>query len=357
VPQTHYRFFPGEYSEFDPRKLTQEDYDNFLYGYAKDHKKSTLNVHTKLWSILNSIYGLNIKIQLIKETDKFTDYISFSELQKVINEADKEVATIAAFMFCTGLRPVSVVSLEKTQLILNTPHPYLKNVNLKGGKRKDIVPLYPEIVVPLLKWYMKYKTKTVDGYDKMKKLFVSQRKKTSKYYISDMISRCSSILGRNITCRMLRKGLGVHTKELGFQDEVRRQIMGHSDVSTTIQAYSNYGIEDVIREIGLKTGSTQSGSGSVIQNGPGIVGINNGLVSNQQVPAQLSGELCPFCQKVISPKMIVCPHCWKDIKKICPNCKEFVYLTWERCAYCGVELKTKAKEKRKFEHAKEKNYP
>jgi hypothetical protein len=35
---------------------------------------------------------------------------------------------------------------------------------------------------------------------------------------------------------MLRKGLGVHTKELGLQDEVRRMIMGHSDVKTTIDA-------------------------------------------------------------------------------------------------------------------------
>lgn len=97
---------------------------------------------------------MDIKTKLLKETDKFTNYLEFSKLQEIINKTDKEAAAITAFI-CTGLRPVSVMSITKQQLMLNVPHLYVKNVRLKGRKRQEVVIMFPNIVVPLLKWYMR----------------------------------------------------------------------------------------------------------------------------------------------------------------------------------------------------------
>jgi site-specific recombinase XerD len=94
--------------------------------------------------------------------------------------------------------------------------------------------MYPELVKPLLTWYLQYKSQSVKGYDENEYIFVSQKGMTTDSYIYNLVKTCSRILGRSISPRMLRKGLGIHTKELGLQDEVRRMIMGHSDVKTTI---------------------------------------------------------------------------------------------------------------------------
>jgi len=80
-------------------------------------KRTSLNLLSNVFKILSDLYDLNIKVKLLKEIDKHTDYITFSELQEILNKTDKEAAAMAAFLFCTGLRPVSVLSIKKEQLM------------------------------------------------------------------------------------------------------------------------------------------------------------------------------------------------------------------------------------------------
>jgi integrase len=157
--------------------------------------------------------------------------------------------------------------------------------------------MYPELVKPLLTWYLQYKSQSVKGYDENEYIFVSQKGMTTDSYIYNLVKTCSRILGRSISPRMLRKGLGIHTKELGLQDEVQRMIMGHSDVKTTIDAYSDYSVKDVAREISMKV-SPQSGFSPVSR---------GGLPSE---PQGIPHEQCPFCGGVVEPDMLLCPHCW-----------------------------------------------
>jgi integrase len=323
-------FFSWDCSEFDPHEFIQEHYDEFFREKSKVMKCTSINLYTNVVNVLSTIYGLSIKTRLLKEIDKFTDYITFEELQEIINKADKEAAAVTTFMFCTGLRPVSILSLKKSQLMLNAKTPYVKNVLLKGGRHQDIIIMYPDLTKPLLQWYLQYKSKTVKDYDKNEYVFVSQRGLTTDSYIYHLIRKCSKILGRNVSPRMLRKGLGVHTKELGLQDEVRRMIMGHSDVKTTIDAYSDYSVKDVAREIAMKV--SPQGGPSPVSRGP--------------VPPEYHGnnhEQCPFCGGGVEPDMLLCPHCWQEIKRVCENCKRFISIEWEKCVYCGADVKKKGK--------------
>lgn len=322
--------FEIKYSEFNPKNLTQKDYDQFLYDNIKKYKQSSLNLFSRVFNILSNIYGLNIKTQLLKETDKHTDYLRFSELQEIILKADKEVAAVAAFMFCTGLRPISVISITKDQLILNAKDPYIKNVYLKGGRRQDVVILYPDIVLPLLRWYMQYKSMKLKDYDKIPYVFVSQKGNVTDFYIRKLINRCEPIVGRKVSPRMLRKGLGVHTKELGLQDDVRRRIMTHADVKTTIDAYSDYSTRDVFRELRSKAYDT-------VQN------VNSQQLRNSQ-GHDANHDVCPYCGKFVDPEMMYCPYCWKEIKRLCSGCKRFIQSDWKKCPYCGTEFGKKKKQ-------------
>jgi integrase len=323
-------FLGIEYSRFDPSRFTQEDYDTFFRERSKDLKSTSMNLVSNVVNVLSNVYDLKVETRLLKEIDKTSDYITFDELQEIISQADKEAAAVATFIFCTGLRPVSVLSLKKSQLMLNTDHPYLKNVLLKGGRHQDIIIMYPDLVKPLLTWYLQYKNQTVEGYDENDLVFVSQRGITTDSYIYHLVRTCSRILGRNVSPRMLRKGLGIHTKELGLQDEVRRMIMGHSDVKTTIEAYSEYSVKDVAREIAMKV---------TPQSGPSPV--SRGKLSHE--PQNMNHEQCPFCGGAVEHNMLLCPHCWQEIKLICENCKGFINVDWKKCVYCGADVKKKPK--------------
>jgi integrase/RNA polymerase subunit RPABC4/transcription elongation factor Spt4 len=325
-------FFEIDYAAFDPHGLDQEKYDTFLSTRSKELKRTSLNLLSNVFNILSDLYNLGIQINLLDEIDKHTDYITFSELQEIINKADKEAAAVAAFLFCTGLRPVSVLSIKKEQLMLNAKHPYIKSVLLKGGRRQDIIIMYPDMVKPLLNWYMQYKSTKAKDYHKTEYVFVSQRGRTTESYIYTLIRKCSHLLGRNLSPRMFRKGLGVHTKELGLQDEVRRMIMAHKDVKTTIDAYSDYTIKDIARELSMKVPQDQ-----------GITGVQPSVQSG------LPHEKCPFCGGFIENEMLLCPHCWEEIKIVCENCKRFIQINWKKCPFCGTDVVRE--EKRRFEYA------
>jgi integrase len=117
-----------------------------------------------------------------------------------MDKADKEIAAVAAFLFCTGLRPISVVSIHKEQLMLSAAHPYVRNVYLKGGKRYDVVILYPNIVLPLLRWYLQFKSQKIENYDKIPYVFISQQLKSrSTAYIYFLIRRWRAVKNSNIS--------------------------------------------------------------------------------------------------------------------------------------------------------------
>ncbi len=319
-------FFKIDYDKFDPNLLNQEVYDEFIMKRSKELKRSTLNLYSRIFRILMHLYSFDIKIRIVKETDKFTDHVTYEEIQKIMIEADKETAAICAFLFFTGLRPVSLLSLTKDQLILNAENPFLRAVRMKGGRREDIPILNPEIVIPLLRWYMQFKATKNHDYNETNKIFVSNRTTGNYEYLRYCVRKCSEILGRRVYPRMFRKGLGVWLGQIGLQDENRRIMLGHTNSKTTNMFYSKFSINDVFKEFNERTGKN-------------VIEEKNhsemGILSTREIPKV---EKCPFCNREVNPRMTLCPWCEKVIRRICSVCKEFLDVRWKKCPYCQNEI-------------------
>ncbi|MBU7012812.1 MAG: tyrosine-type recombinase/integrase [Theionarchaea archaeon] len=316
-------FFQIEYEQFDPKEVTQEKYNRFFREKTKNHKHSTVNTLLNIFNILNKIYNLGLKVTLLKENDIESDYITFRELQEIINKADKEVSTLCAFLFCTGLRIVSLSKIKKKDLFLNSENPFIKNVYLKGGRHEDFYILFPDICVPLMKWYMQYKSQQLADYSENPYVFVSQQGTATRQYIYSNVRKASKIIKRSVSPKMFRTGLAVHLKQMGVQSAAIQMTLGHRDLKTTVNTYSKFDKSDVLRELDMK-GNRPSNSNASTRNTNSIQAVNQ--------------EVCPFCNGVVDHEMLICPHCLRDIRRICPTCKHYLNIEWTVCPYCKYEF-------------------
>ncbi len=46
-------------------------------------------------------------------------------------------------------------------------------------------------------------------------------------------------------------------------------------------------------------------------------------------------EVCPACRQLIEPDYVICPQCYTQLKRKCPDCGRLMHLAWSVCAYCG----------------------
>ncbi|KYK33472.1 MAG: hypothetical protein AYK18_14910 [Theionarchaea archaeon DG-70] len=320
-------FFGIPYVKFDPQAVTQEMYDTLFKEKSQKAKHSTLNSFTSVFSVLSKVYNLGLDVYFLIEDDAESDYVTFRELQEIINKTDKEVATLCSFLFCTGLRLVSVSKIKKEDLFLNSENPFVKNVYLKGGRYEDFYILFPEICLPLLKWYMQYKSQQLSNYSENPFVFVSAQGHNTRQYIYFNVSKAGKVLGRAVSPKMFRTGLAVYLKQMGVQGPVIQMALGHRDLNTTVKVYSKFDKSDILRELNMKKKE-------------GLVGSNSGINtfstfnSNTVQTVTQNIEKCPFCSGVIDHEMLVCPHCLRDIRRICPVCKRFLNIKWEICPYC-----------------------
>ena len=47
---------------------------------------------------------------------------------------------------------------------------------------------------------------------------------------------------------------------------------------------------------------------------------------------------CPACLKSIEEDFLVCPYCFKKLKKACPHCQRPLKMSWTVCPYCKTSL-------------------
>jgi len=65
-----------------------------------------------------------------------------------------------------------------------------------------------------------------------------------------------------------------------------------------------------------------------------ILRSDRALASRTDAPPQI----CPQCQKSVSPGFAYCPHCGAPMQKVCPACGKKVEESWKACPYCGQSL-------------------
>lgn len=47
-----------------------------------------------------------------------------------------------------------------------------------------------------------------------------------------------------------------------------------------------------------------------------------------------SSLVCSACLKPIQDDFLICPYCFKKLKKECPSCKRALKMSWTVCPYC-----------------------
>lgn len=47
-----------------------------------------------------------------------------------------------------------------------------------------------------------------------------------------------------------------------------------------------------------------------------------------------SEQVCSACLKPVEEGFLVCPYCFKKLKKPCPKCKRALKMSWTICPYC-----------------------
>ncbi len=48
--------------------------------------------------------------------------------------------------------------------------------------------------------------------------------------------------------------------------------------------------------------------------------------------------VCPSCLRPIESEFLVCPYCFKKLKKVCSTCGKPLKLDWSVCPYCQTTL-------------------
>lgn len=51
-----------------------------------------------------------------------------------------------------------------------------------------------------------------------------------------------------------------------------------------------------------------------------------------------SNQVCSACLNPIEEEFLVCPYCFKKLKKACPQCGRPLKMSWTICPYCKATL-------------------
>lgn len=51
-----------------------------------------------------------------------------------------------------------------------------------------------------------------------------------------------------------------------------------------------------------------------------------------------SSLVCRACLRPIKEDFLICPYCFKKLRKECPNCQKALQMSWTVCPYCKTTL-------------------
>lgn len=58
----------------------------------------------------------------------------------------------------------------------------------------------------------------------------------------------------------------------------------------------------------------------------------------KQAILEREGLVCPACLRPVDSDFLICPYCFKKLKKECPHCKRALKMDWTVCPYCKTSL-------------------
>lgn len=181
-----------------------------------------------------------LQIPLKKHEKPIVEHLSIEQIKLLLsaptltNKAGRRDVTILSVLYDTGARVQEICDLTVNDVRFDYP----ELIRLTGkGKKVRTVPLLPNTVLLLKQYLTEYSL--FDKYDSP--LFMNQRKsKLTRGGITYILQKYSNIafqnqdyLNKKITPHILRHSKAMHLYQAGVNLVYIRDILGHSDISTT----------------------------------------------------------------------------------------------------------------------------
>lgn len=210
--------------------------------YEVDHSKSSVNnliiIFRQAYVYLMETFGIPDATGLLrtrkrtkKVRNQFLEKSEFLKLNKFQYTIHKQRADMTLLMYYTGLRLGEAVMLEWQDInfeanvltVREKPH---RDWEIKDDEEREI-PMHKEVIKALIK-RMKISTNT----DAQDLIFPGVGLKT--HYSRDLKRDCARVGVQSITAHILRHSFGTNLVRSGAPITVVKDLMGHSDIATTM---------------------------------------------------------------------------------------------------------------------------
>ncbi len=215
-------------NEVEPKSIPNDKIKDWLL------EAKTINSRKHRLCAINSFYkitvGMPSKIQKIpypKSDKKLPIVLSQDEVQRMFDVCENiKHKTILALLYATGMRVSELINLKWSHIDRSRK---VINIIQGKGKKDRQVPLAPELVKLLEKYYRKYETETyvLDGQ------FSDQYSSTSVNQVMKQLALKAGISKRVYT-HLMRHNSFTHMVEAGVDINLIQLLAGHKTVKTTM---------------------------------------------------------------------------------------------------------------------------
>jgi len=215
-------------------ELNTTDVQNYLYYLLTERKLSTGSINTYnsglrfLYNVVLDIHINHYKIPCHKRKQKFPDILTRNEVSSLFDACDNlRDKCMLMTTYSAGLRLSEVSSLKVTDIDSMKMQILIRSG--KGGKDRFVI--LSKTNLDILREYWKY-------YRPKEWLFYS-RNNTGTHITSrstqNIFNKCKSKAGitKHVTTHILRHSFATHLLEDGISIYHIKQLLGHSDISTT----------------------------------------------------------------------------------------------------------------------------
>lgn len=221
----------------EPRRVTRRDIQYFIDKLV-DRKKSgsTINVYVNaLKFLMEEILGKRIllRIRYSKVPKRLPSVLTKNEVLRLIEAVDNPIhRLIVELMYSAGLRLSEVVHLRAKDIVFDNNLGWVR----QGKGRKDRLFIIAQKIKERLRKHIKENCSSPDSW-----VFAGRKGRPLSIRVpQEIVKRAakkaglSRETGRKIHCHTLRHSFATHLIEQGHSLLSVQQLLGHSDIDTTM---------------------------------------------------------------------------------------------------------------------------
>lgn len=222
--------FLNEFKDFrEPKEIPTDKIKEWLL------KSQTINTRKHKLCAVKSFYEITVgmpakisKIPYPKKDRKLPIVLSQQEIQKMFNVCvNIKHKVILSLLYSCGLRVSELLNLkweniDRSRMIINI-------LQAKGKKDRQ-VPLDPQLISLLIKYYHEYKPLK----------YVLNGERTGEQYTSSSVNQVlkqlsekAGICNKRVYAHLMRHTSATHMVEAGMDINIIQRLLGHNNVKTT----------------------------------------------------------------------------------------------------------------------------